>query len=225
MRSTNKLIAFTTRLYTGINLILLSSFLIIFAPFWLFFLSIGILFYMCLTEWPQLFSNQKILNSARYFLFFLGSTIFYLLIPFFMIGYLQYKGFWKVNLLLFGSVSFFDTFSYLGGIFFGQNRLCPKISPKKTWEGFLAGLVSTLILFYFLGYFYKATTIFFALAICTTLLALAGDLFESWLKRTQKIKDTGSFLPGHGGLLDRLDSILSTTWVFFFIRNYLIAIL
>ena len=103
-----------------------------------------------------------------------------------------------------------DTFAYLTGVLFGKRPLAPKISPKKTIEGLLGSLVFTIaggaIAFH---YIMGAKWWLGALAgLLTVFTATSGDLIESALKRDMAIKDMGNLLPGHGGIMDRLDSVL-----------------
>ena len=105
-----------------------------------------------------------------------------------------------------------DTFAYVFGVLLGNHPLAPKISPKKTWEGFVGGLIFTSIgsalAFYYLLDHHPAIG---ALAgFAGVLAATVGDLVESAIKRDLSIKDMGTLLPGHGGMLDRLDSALIT---------------
>ena len=112
-----------------------------------------------------------------------------------------------------------DTFAYVFGVLLGEHPLAPKISPKKTWEGFIGGLIftaagSALAFYYLLDHH----PIIGALAgIAGVIAATIGDLVESAIKRDLSIKDMGTLLPGHGGMLDRLDSVLITApvlWCF-----------
>jgi len=111
-----------------------------------------------------------------------------------------------------------DTGAYFGGRLWGKHLLAPLISPKKTWEGLISGVVLTLIVASIIQWFFvtphqlswKISLVVFV----TALVSVAGDLWESLLKRIQGIKDSGSLLPGHGGILDRIDSILAAAPVF-----------
>ncbi len=114
-----------------------------------------------------------------------------------------------------------DTFAYLTGRAFGKTPLAPKISPKKTWEGSIGGAICTLgvsyILFLTIGQLYLIQWFCFALIIIV--FGTLGDLIESRFKRFLGVKDSGNILPGHGGILDRFDSLLfATPFVLIFLR-------
>ncbi|MEY2835430.1 MAG: hypothetical protein RLZZ557_1092 [Bacteroidota bacterium] len=101
-----------------------------------------------------------------------------------------------------------DTMAYVVGSFIGKTPLS-KWSPKKTWEGTVGGIILSMLLMNLIGWFYGTTG--YELALVTATAAIAGtfgDLLESRLKRMAGVKDSGSFLPGHGGFLDRFDSII-----------------
>jgi phosphatidate cytidylyltransferase len=108
-----------------------------------------------------------------------------------------------------------DTFAYFTGRLIGKRPLAPKLSPKKTIEGFWGGFIGTLLLA--LGLYVThwlpsdsmSLGILLMLTIGTILLAVVGDLFESVMKRLAGVKDSGKLLPGHGGILDRLDSLFA----------------
>ena len=103
-----------------------------------------------------------------------------------------------------------DTFAYITGRLFGKTKLFERISPKKTWEGTIGGIVMTLLLGYIIGRYINEGHIFFWM-ISAAIIApgsIFGDLLESLFKRSLQIKDSGSILPGHGGILDRFDSAL-----------------
>lgn len=103
-----------------------------------------------------------------------------------------------------------DTFAYLSGRFLGKNKLFERISPKKTWEGFIGGMVFTVLSSYLLEISIGILPLWawMGLAILVAISGTLGDLFESAIKRYFKVKDSGSFIPGHGGILDRIDSLL-----------------
>ena len=103
-----------------------------------------------------------------------------------------------------------DTFAYFTGRFIGKTKLFERISPKKTWEGTVGGILFTLVAGYILGAFInKGDEIFWMIAaVIIAPCALFGDLLESLFKRSLNIKDSGKILPGHGGILDRFDAVL-----------------
>jgi phosphatidate cytidylyltransferase len=103
-----------------------------------------------------------------------------------------------------------DTFAYLSGIAFGKHKMFERISPKKSWEGFAGGLMMGLIASFIFYYFFPAPGLvnWLLFGTFTVVLSNFGDFFESLLKRKAGIKDSGSLLPGHGGVLDRIDSML-----------------
>ena len=107
-----------------------------------------------------------------------------------------------------------DTGAYLVGITLGRHRLFPRVSPKKSWEGLFGGIIFSIGAGIYLAYAFPKVTPFFgvgefvALAITVSLAATFGDLFESTIKRSAGVKDSGNIIPGHGGLLDRIDSLL-----------------
>lgn len=122
-------------------------------------------------------------------------------------------------LFLIAIVSFSDITGYLFGKTFGKIKLCENISPNKTLEGFLASVLAPSVLFFFYFIFFKeypllALDLFLMIICCIS--CTIGDLFISILKRTYGKKDSGNILPGHGGLLDRLDSYLPTTIIYYY---------
>lgn len=100
-----------------------------------------------------------------------------------------------------------DTFAYLGGRFLGKKSLFERISPKKTWEGSIIGISFALLLGAVLAHYTEKSLWFWLLiALVVAISSILGDLFESLFKRSLQIKDTGKLLPGHGGILDRMDA-------------------
>lgn len=117
-------------------------------------------------------------------------------------------------LLLFILVWINDTFAYLSGRALGKHKLWERISPKKTWEGFWGGAIMTIVAAALCGLFaadYFGGFSWIVMALLGMVVSVAGtlgDLVESLLKRTVGVKDSGNIIPGHGGILDRIDSIL-----------------
>jgi phosphatidate cytidylyltransferase len=112
-----------------------------------------------------------------------------------------------------------DTGAYYIGTVYGQHRLAPMISPKKTVEGLVGGLFSAIIIAYAAHWWFLPELSgldCLVLAILLTITGLWGDLAESAMKRSVSIKDSGGILPGHGGMLDRLDSLLFTAPAFYY---------
>ena len=109
-----------------------------------------------------------------------------------------------------------DTAAYAAGKMFGRHKLAPLISPGKTWEGAAGAAVGVLIYYGALVLLvdpetrYFATGVGVALFLLILVLSIEGDLFESWLKRQAGVKDSGQLLPGHGGILDRIDGLTAT---------------
>lgn len=103
-----------------------------------------------------------------------------------------------------------DTCAYFTGVFFGKHPLCPEISPKKTIEGAVGGMVgSALIALLFSVYYHGEWVWTYAMfGLAGSAISQSGDLIASMFKRQSKIKDYGNIIPGHGGILDRFDSIL-----------------
>lgn len=112
-----------------------------------------------------------------------------------------------------------DLGGYVAGRLFGRHKMAPIISPGKTWEGFLGGLFLQLVLILALKLFIPSLTLvnLVVLIIPVALISVIGDLFESMLKRYKGVKDSGTLLPGHGGVLDRLDGVMAAMPMFWVI--------
>lgn len=101
-----------------------------------------------------------------------------------------------------------DSFAYFTGSLFGKKKLFERISPGKSWEGFFGGLVFTLAMGYGIGIYFEDTTKWVLFGFCISVFGTIGDLVESQMKRLAGAKDSGTILPGHGGVLDRFDALL-----------------
>ncbi|CAM3800357.1 phosphatidate cytidylyltransferase [Rouxiella silvae] len=147
------------------------------------------------------------------------------IIPFFwgmlslrLYGYAEnhYNGAWwllYVMLLVWGA----DSGAYLFGKLFGKHKLAPKVSPGKTWEGLVGGLLTSALISWLFGRYAPLDVVPSTLLICSIIAALAsvlGDLTESMFKREAGIKDSGNLIPGHGGIMDRIDSLTAAVPVF-----------
>lgn len=141
-------------------------------------------------------------------------------LAFFRFRFVEHGTFFIVYSLVVAWIA--DGGAYFAGTFFGKHKLCPEISPKKTWEGFFGGLVSAVVFAILLGFGYELWDKIFTgeqhftvnvlvlgiIAVVCTFLGVLGDLVASLLKRQCGVKDFGNILPGHGGIMDRFDSVL-----------------
>ena len=117
-----------------------------------------------------------------------------------------------------------DIGAYLAGKRFGRHKLIPLVSPGKTMEGASGGILLAMLVA-LIGYFYfkpDSPVIWYFMALVTVLISMVGDLVVSMLKRRSKIKDTGAIFPGHGGVLDRLDSLIAAAPIFYFFLSFLV---
>lgn len=116
-----------------------------------------------------------------------------------------------------------DIGAYFAGKIFGRHKLIPELSPGKSVEGVLGGIVLGLIVATIAYVYFKpySITIWFSLAVCTLISSVVGDLCISMFKRRCNLKDTGTLIPGHGGILDRLDSLIAAAPIFYFGLTYI----
>lgn len=141
--------------------------------------------------------------------------VIYIILPFLAIIYFEQIG-GHIMLILFMFIMLWanDTFAYLAGSMFGKHKMAPSVSPNKSWEGFVGGFVGAIaitILLYYLNFpIIRDFGLLVSLGLCVVVVVFGtlGDLFESQLKRTAEVKDSGRIMPGHGGILDRLDSAI-----------------
>ena len=120
-------------------------------------------------------------------------------------------------IIMFVTIWICDTFAYFFGMKFGKHRLFERVSPKKSWEGAVSGLIGA-ILVYLVVYFWQIIPITLTVALISGLIVgiigQFGDLVESWFKRDAGVKDSSHLLPGHGGVLDRFDSVMFSAPLF-----------
>lgn len=114
-----------------------------------------------------------------------------------------------------------DTFAYIFGKLFGKTFLNKKISPKKTWEGLFFGIFNTIIIIYLMNIIYFKFDDFFIIitTICICVTSIVGDLTQSFFKRNAKVKNSGKLIPGHGGVFDRMDSMIFSAPFYYLIIN------
>jgi len=119
----------------------------------------------------------------------------------------------------------YDTGAYISGVLLGKHKMAPSISPKKSWEGFFGGLVFAVLVGVLYARFTSLLNItdWIILSVIIVLTGTVGDFFESIIKREAGVKDSGKIMPGHGGILDRFDSLLMVI-PFVFLYLYLIKI-
>ena len=152
--------------------------------------------------------KENPINNWAYF--FLGQA--YVALPFSLLNYIIFiEGYQPWLLLaLFITLWVNDTGAYVTGMTFGKHKMFERVSPKKTWEGFFGGAVFALISGYILSLIIPDISLWQWLVFSelVVIFGTLGDLCESLLKRTENVKDAGKLIPGHGGILDRFDSML-----------------
>tara|TARA_R110000868_G_scaffold3388_7_gene21908 strand:- start:2853 stop:3674 length:822 start_codon:yes stop_codon:yes gene_type:complete len=182
---------------------------------------------MVLTVFVELFLIKDLFSEKTIPLFISKRfilTTFYLSSSFvFLILIANFNKIYNPNLLLGSFILIWvnDSFAYLIGKNFGKQKLFEKISPKKTVEGFLGGLFFSCVASYIIATFTQSLSFssWLALSIIISVFGTLGDLIESKFKRQANVKDSGVIMPGHGGLLDRLDSIIfAAPFIYLFLR-------
>ncbi|MEO6405288.1 MAG: phosphatidate cytidylyltransferase [Ferruginibacter sp.] len=214
---------FKTRAITAIvfAVVMLAGILLNAWTFIILFLAIMV---GCVYEFVKII---KLINGEKY-IYYLPLFLLYIVMPVWMMIDLgtrlnNYAAPGNDNLLyspilplaIIFSIWINDTMAYIVGSFIGKTPFS-KISPKKTWEGTIGGAILCVLTISLLGYFlpiikYIPVQHWTAIAAICAVFGTLGDLLESKLKRTAGIKDSGSFMPGHGGFLDRFDSLLIAT--------------
>lgn len=210
------------RIITGLILVFNFWALIFYCPPILFSIFLLIVMIIMLIELKNMIQN----NTLFYTL-----ALLYIIIPSMILIFFNQSPTYKNLLLyLFLLVCTFDSASYITGKLCGKlwitKKIIPSISPGKSWEGFLGGYITTTSTLYLITSFYghHLGYILFFLSAIMCIIAFCGDIFESYLKRSANLKDSGTILPGHGGLLDRFDAILVVSYLFFIFKDYLLTI-
>ena len=137
----------------------------------------------------------------------------YIHLPFLMLSRIPFQGTTYTPEIIIGVLILIwtnDTFAYICGKWLGRHKLYEKISPKKTIEGFAGGVLFAIIASFLLAHYFDVFSrpVWMITAIITSCMGTIGDLVESKYKRQAQVKDSGSIMPGHGGILDRLDSVI-----------------
>ncbi|WP_459211192.1 phosphatidate cytidylyltransferase [Aquimarina rhabdastrellae] len=160
-----------------------------------------------------MFEKKKYLVSIFYLI---SSMTFLLILP-------CYQGFYQPEIIAGAFLLIWtnDTFAYLTGKNFGKHKLLERISPKKTIEGFVGGFAFSLIAAYIISLYATSLSlpIWIVISIIVSFFGTLGDLIQSKFKRQAGVKDSGSLMPGHGGMFDRLDSIIfASPFLYFFLE-------
>ncbi len=192
--------------------------------FWFMVLLIPLLSAASIFFWSKTlflvfnYPNQKPNNSE----FNKAISLFLLIMPLTFLILLHNET--RLLLLLLLIVWGADSFAYFSGKAFGRHKLAPNLSGGKTIEGVIGGLVGVLLITGVWMYFYNESNWgFLLLALVTGIFSVVGDLYESVYKREAGVKDSGNVLPGHGGILDRIDGLLAATPVFMTIDMIFLA--
>ncbi|HCU07421.1 MAG TPA: phosphatidate cytidylyltransferase [Clostridiales bacterium] len=182
--------------------------------FWVFVVVAAGLLLMLFTKDQNISNGPVTMLSVLYIGFFSSHVV--------LIDHLEQGAIlvWLALLTAFGT----DIFAYLIGIRFGKRKLCPALSPKKTVEGALGGLAGSILLCTIFGWVILPELILHCalIGLIGSIFAQMGDLVASAFKRKMGIKDYGNLIPGHGGILDRFDSILFTLPVVYYYTTLII---
>jgi len=179
-------------------------------------------FYVVMVLISELYrKKENPLNDWAYFI--LGQI--FIALPFALLNYILFIDKWQPILLLsvFVTIWVNDTGAYLIGVTLGKHRLFERISPKKSWEGFIGGASAALLSGYLFSLLIPQISLIEWLVFSEIIVFFGtfGDLIESLMKRTLNVKDSGNVIPGHGGLLDRFDSMLLAAPVIFIYLSFL----
>ena len=204
-----------------------------------FLVLFGVIAIGCLYEWDNLLrkiAKNKQLPASKYWLYYTLGTL-YILFP--MAAHFYFRlnfdlmtpekmySFFSGTYISFGLILLIwtnDTMAYIVGSFIGKTSLS-KISPKKTWEGTIGGAILTMCVAVLLQKLFGVYEMkdWIAFGFCAAVFGTIGDLIESKMKRLADVKDSGKIMPGHGGFLDRFDSLLfATPFVWLYVRFFML---
>jgi phosphatidate cytidylyltransferase len=144
----------------------------------------------------------------------------YVGLPVLALVLLRSSGAWGIHAIMWVMLVVWstDTFAYFAGRIFGGPKLAPKLSPKKTWSGLVGGMAGAAVVSsIYAGTWFQSWAALAAVAAALAIVAQIGDIFESALKRNYGVKDSGDLIPGHGGVLDRVDGLVAVAAVAAFI--------
>ena len=190
---------------TAIALIFPIIFIMFIENIWIFSIALSLICIFAIYEW--------ITNNLKHLFFgILLITNFLICSIFFVnIEIASNISSYIIFLLIILNTSIYDSLAYLVGSRYGKIRITKRISPNKTLEGLLGGLFFSALYGYLIYKYLELSNLLMIIFVVSSFFAFIGDIYISYLKRKNGIKDTGSILPGHGGILDRLDSHLIAT--------------
>ena len=207
--------------YNFLKIRILSSIFIIIL--FLFFLTIGTnylwLFFLILYSLIIYEININFINNKNKFYLYIYVLISFIFLQLYLFYYFRLIDF----IIIILTIAIFDTASYLLGSFIGRTKIL-SISPNKTYEGLLGGIIFTIIFMISFNYLFTDFYFFSFFIIILSIISLSflGDLIESYFKRLSNIKNSGKLIPGHGGFLDRFDSFILVTYGMFFYKFVII---
>ncbi|MFI3315800.1 MAG: phosphatidate cytidylyltransferase [Rikenellaceae bacterium] len=147
-------------------------------------------------------------------------ALLYILFPFMLLTQIEGRFIVALFSLVWGN----DVGAYVFGVSFGKHKLCERLSPKKSWEGYIGGLISSIAIALIAALVFEQSLLSWAfVGLIISNAAVVGDLFESMIKRSLNIKDSGHIIPGHGGLLDRFDAMLFAAPIFYVLYIYILS--
>ncbi len=190
---------------TAVALLFPIIFIMFIKNIWIFSIALSLLCIFAVYEW--------VINNLKHLFFGILLIINFLIscILFVNTQVVPNVSSYIIFLLIILNTSIYDSFAYLVGSRYGKIRIIKNISPNKTLEGLLGGLFFSLLYGFILFKYFEFSSLLILIFVVSSFFAFVGDIYISYLKRKNGIKDTGSILPGHGGILDRLDSHLIAT--------------